>query len=197
MRRFVFVGHELPTTPEFPLDALASEAGRLDLLARCLLSAFLVSHGLREDVRAYVVVRDEYVLRFEGAELQGLHPDERSTAARVRDAIEAGNDAIGAEELESAPGIYATRGDFADALDAVDDGTLVALHEDGDSAVDVDPPADPVFVLSDHREFTDAEADLLAERADHRLRLGPTALHADDAVAVAHNWLDTEGFTAY
>lgn len=197
MRRFVFVGHELPTDPDFSLDALPGEAGRLDLLARCLLSALLVSHGIREDVGAYLVVGDEYLVRFEGSELRGLHPDERSTAAQVRAAIETADETIGAEELAHGPGIYATRGNFGDALDAVTDGTLIHLAPEGDPVVDVDPPTDPVFVLSDHRPFADEEAALLTERADRRVRLGPEAIHADDAVAVAHNWLDTDGYTIY
>jgi tRNA (pseudouridine54-N1)-methyltransferase len=196
MRTFVLVGHEVPTDPEFPLDALPGEAGRLDLLARALVSAFLVSHDIREDVRAYLVVRDEYVLRFEGAELRGLHPDERSTAARIRSAIETAGRTIGAEELEAGQGIYATCGDLADVLADLD-GAVVHLHVDGDPVVEAEPPDHPAFVLSDHREFTDDEAALLAEAADHRLRLGPRAIHADDAVAVAHNWLDTDGYAAY
>ena len=196
MRQFVFVAHEVPTEPDFSLDALPSEAGRLDLLARCLLSTFLLSHGIREDVRAFLVIQDEFILRFEGSELRGLHPDERSTGAHLRGAIETAADTIGAEELEHGPGTYATRGGLADVLDSVS-GTVVHLHEDGESVGEFEPPADPVFVLSDHREFTEGEAELLAEHAEHRLRLGPKALHADDAVAVAHNWLDTDGYRTF
>jgi tRNA (pseudouridine54-N1)-methyltransferase len=88
--------------------------------------------------------------------------------------------------------------DFAATLEALEaDATVVTLHEDGDPAVDVDPPADPLFVLSDHREFTDAESSLLSATADERLRLGPEVLHADHAITVAHNYLDTEGYTTY
>jgi len=61
----------------------------------------------------------------------------------------------------------------------------------------VAPPAEPTFVLSDHDEFTDEEAALLADRAAHRGSLGPRALHAEHAITVAHNYLDTEGYTRY
>jgi tRNA (pseudouridine54-N1)-methyltransferase len=54
-----------------------------------------------------------------------------------------------------------------------------------------------VFVLSDHREFTDGETDSLADVADERVRLGPEALHANHAITVAHNFLDTDGFERY
>ena len=85
---------------------------------------------------------------------------------------------------------------LAATLDRLD-GTVVQLHEDGDPATETSIPSDPVFVLSDHNDFTDEEAALLSERADSGVRLGPTALHADHAISVAHNWLDTEGYTQY
>jgi len=37
----------------------------------------------------------------------------------------------------------------------------------------------------------------LGERADERVRLGPRKLHANHAITVAHNYLDTAGFTRY
>jgi len=203
MRQFVVVGHDAPTTPEFALDDLAGAAGRLDVLCRCVTSAFFLSHAIREDVRVHLVLDDTLTVTFEGSDLRRLNPDERSTAALIRGALERREDAIGHQPVESSPGVAIRRRGFAATLDAaVDerragDATLVQLHEAGTPVVDYDPPTDPVFVLSDHRDFADDEADLLAERADARVRLGPRAIHADHAVTVAHNYLDTEGFRSY
>ena len=195
MRRFVVLGHEAPLDPDLSLDDLPG-AGRLDVLCRCVTSGLLTSHGVREDAAVSLVLRDEYTVRFEGREVRRLNPDERSTAARIRDALAAKDGAIGAMEADASPGVSVGRRGLAATLDRLD-GTVIELHEDGEPVVDVDPPADPVFVLSDHREFTAAEADLLADRADARVSLGPERLHADQAITVAHNWLDTEGFTRY
>ncbi|WP_251341537.1 tRNA (pseudouridine(54)-N(1))-methyltransferase TrmY [Haloplanus halophilus] len=197
MRQFVVIGHDAPTTPDFSLDDLAGAAGRLDVLCRCVTSAFFLSHAIREDVRVHLVLDDSFTLTFEGSDLRRLNPDERSTAALIRGALERREDAIGHQPVESSPGVSIRRRGFEPTLDAVADGTLVHLHEAGTPAVDHAPPADPVFVLSDHHDFTDREADLLAERADARVRLGPRALHADHAITVAHNYLDTEGFRSY
>ena len=196
MRQFVVCGHDAPIDPDFPLEDLPGAAGRLDLLARCVNAGLFLSHGIREDSRVHLVLRDEYTVRFDGSSARGLHPDERSLAARVRDALANREDAIGHMPADVSPGVELYRMGLADTLDALD-GTLVQLHEDGDPVAERDPPADPVFVLSDHSDFTDAEADLLAERADERLRLGPEAIHADHAIAVAHNYLDTDGYTSY
>ncbi|MFW6017800.1 MAG: tRNA (pseudouridine(54)-N(1))-methyltransferase TrmY [Halapricum sp.] len=197
MRQFLLVAHDAPATADFPLDALASEAGRMDLLARALNAALLESHGIREDTRAHLVI-DDVTVSVDGATVRNLHPDERSIAALVRSALAAREDAIGHQPAEPSPGVAVYRMGLAATLDRIaDEGQLVQLHEDGDPANDAPVPTDPVFVLSDHRDLTDAEAALLADRTDARIRLGPRPLHADHAVSVAHNWLDTDGYTRY
>jgi tRNA (pseudouridine54-N1)-methyltransferase len=196
MRQFLIVGHDAPTSAEFSLDDLPGAAGRLDVLCRCVGSAFLLSHGLRESVRAHLVLGDEFTVTFDGATLQRLNPDERSTAALIRGALEEREEAIGHMPAESSPGVSIRRLGFEATVERLaSDATVVQLHETGDPAVDRDPPTDPLFVLSDHRDFHEQEAALLDEAADARVRLGPELLHADHAITVAHNWLDTDGYS--
>lgn len=195
MRQFVVVGQDAPTTAEFSLDALP-EAGRIDLLARCVTASLLLSHGIREDVRTYLVLADEFTVRFEGSELRGLHPDERSTAALVRSALDQRDEAIGHMEVEISSGVSLSRLDFETVLQRVsEDGSVCQLHEEGTSVASAEPPDDPVFVLSDNQDLGTPYADVLAETRDLRLSLGPERLHADHAITVAHNWLDTDGFS--
>lgn len=198
MRQFVVCGHRAPVDPDFSLDDLPGAAGRLDLLCRCVGAGLFLSHGIREDARVWLVVQDAVTVRFDGSSVRGLRPDERNIAGRVRQALESAGDAIGHQSVEASPGVTVSTRGLAPVLDeAARDGTLVWLHEDGDPAGEADPPADPVFVLSDHEDFTGSETDLLADRADARLRLGPEAIHADHAIAVAHNYCDTDGYTDY
>jgi len=198
MRQFVVVGHDAPTTPDFSLDDIAGGAGRLDVLCRCVSAALFLSHDVRRDVRVHLVLGDEFTVTFDGASVRRVNPDERSTAALIRGALEERREAVGHEPVETSPGVSLYRMGFAATLDRLaTDGTVVALHEDGDPVVDRPVPTDPVFVLSDHREFTEGEADRLAEVADERVRLGPEAIHANHAITVAHNYLDTDGFERY
>jgi tRNA (pseudouridine54-N1)-methyltransferase len=196
MRQFVVLGHDAPLTPDFSLDDLAGGAGRLDALCRCVNAAFCLSHDIREDTRVYLVLRDELTLRFEGSELRYLSPDERNIASLIRKGIGAKENAIGHREAESTPGIHVSKRGFGAVLGETE-GTLVQLHEDGEPVTDLEPPESPVFVLSDHNDFTDDEAESLADAADERVRLGPKALHGDDAITVAHNFLDTAGYREY
>ena len=199
MRQYIVLGHEAPTTPDFSIDARPGTAGRLDLLARCITSALLRSHGIRTDTRVYVVLANEYTLRVEGSEVQGLNPDERSTAARIRAALKQREEAIGHEEVETGPGFYLSRRDFATILETVatPGAPVVQLHEDGHPIADLAPPSDPVFVLSDHQDFTESDQAALAEHVNTRVSLGSVPIHADQAITVTHNFLDTSGFADY
>ena len=208
MRQFVVIGHDAPTDPDAVSLSDIPGAGRLDLLCRCVSAGVFLSHGIREDVRVHLVVADELTVTFDADTLRHLHPDERNVAARVRDALAARDDAIGHMPADVSPGVElrrmgldATLDRLLDAPGGAGDGsagpTLVQLHEDGAPLVEAAPPTDPVFVLSDHNDFAPAERDLLADRAERRVRVGPKRLHADHTVSVVHNWLDTDGYASH
>ncbi|MBS3760751.1 tRNA (pseudouridine(54)-N(1))-methyltransferase TrmY [Halodesulfurarchaeum sp.] len=196
MRRFIVLGHTAPTDPDFSLDDLAGAAGRLDVLARCVNSAFFLSHGLRESVRVFLVLSDTVTIRLEGVELRYMNPDERNIAGLLRQALDSRAEAIGHSEVESTPGIYVSNRGFEDVLKATArEGAIIQLHEEGTPLADVEPPENPAFVLSDHQDFTTAEHDLLEEYTTKRVSVGPKALHADHVISVVHNYLDTEGYS--
>ena len=198
MRQFIVLGHEPPTTPDFSLADLAGGAGRLDVLCRCVNAGLFLSHGIREDVRVHLVLSDEYTVRFDGSTAKRLYPNERAVASRIQGALEARQDAIGHQPAEVSPGVELYRMGFESTLEAAArEGTVVELHEDGEPLVDAEPPESPIFVLSDHHDFTDAEAEVLAEAAEQRLRVGPEVLHADQTMTVVHNWVDTGGYASY
>ncbi|PSP75019.1 tRNA (pseudouridine(54)-N(1))-methyltransferase TrmY [Halobacteriales archaeon QS_3_64_16] len=201
MRQFLVLAHDGPTDPDFSLEDLPG-AGRLDVLCRCVTSALLLSHGIREDTRVRLVLGNSCSIRFEGSELRRLNPDERSTAALIRGALEEYEEAIGHVDAESSPGVFVSRRGIVEVLEEMEsrgsrENTLVTLHEEATPATDLDPPTDPIFVLSDHRNFTAEESELLAEKGDERVRLSPQKLHANHAITVAHNYLDTAGFERY
>jgi tRNA (pseudouridine54-N1)-methyltransferase len=195
VRTFVVVAHDAPTAPEFSLEDLPG-AGRMDLLARSVTAGLLRSHGIRADTRVALVLGDTYTVRFDGSELRGLHPDERSTAALVRTALDEREAAIGHIPVEVSPGLSLVRMGLAGTLDAAD-GPVYQLHEEGTPVADVEPPENPTFVLSDHQSFRPEEAETLSEADANQVSLGPEVLHADQAITVAHNWLDTRGFAEY
>lgn len=196
MRRVIVLGHELPTTPDFSLDDLPGSAGRLDVLCRCVTAGLLTSHGIRSNTEVIVVVQDELVIRFAGDEVRRLQPDERSTAARFRDALDAADEAIGSIVVDVSPGVTVQRGDLETAV-AGAPGRLVRLHGDGTALPETDLGEPATFVLSDHRSFTDSDDRILEAAGAESVSVGPLAIHADQAITVAHNFLDTDGYRHY
>lgn len=191
MRRFIIVGHKASTTADFKLDDIAGGAGRLDVLLRCVNSAFFLSHNIRTDTEVYLVLLGPgdppKTLRFVGSELRYLNPDERSTAALVRNALMR----KAKLEVRSSPGIYVSSMSFTDVLDRFKEGCqIVFLKEDGVPHRNFQYDDDIVFVLSDHHDLTPEEEGELRARTGSVISLGPLSYHADHCITIVNNELD-------
>lgn len=196
MRRFVVLGHTAPLEPAFSLDDLAGGAGRLDVLCRCVSAAVFLSHDIRTDVRVMLVLQDQVTIRIDGGSLRYAAPDERTIGGLLRGALEAKADTVGHQSIEASPGIHVSQRGLATVLDGVA-GPIIHLHQAGTPITALDPPTDPTFVVSDHQDLTGEEHALLDELAEHRVALSPNPLHADHAITIAHNYLDTDGYATY
>lgn len=191
MRRFIVIGHKAVTAADFKLDDLAGGAGRLDVLLRCINSAFFLSHDLRKDVEVVLILQGPpspaRTIRLVGKELRYLNPDERSTGALIRNALM--RDAR--SEERSTPGIYVSARNFQDVLGLLEEGTeMVYLKESGEDIRTAELPEDVTFVLSDHMDLTLDEESLLLQYRPQVLRLGPVSYHADHCITIVNNELD-------
>jgi tRNA (pseudouridine54-N1)-methyltransferase len=191
VRRFIVVGHKAVTSGDFKLDDLAGSAGRLDILLRCVNSAFFLSHGIRRDAEIYLVLQGEprppVTVRISGAEIRYLNPDERSTGALVRNAVLK----VGEGEVRSSPGIYVSRRSFAEVVaDLAPQGELIYLKEDGEDVRTKQFAEDVTFVLSDHHDLTAEEEAILLSHSPSVIRLGPLSYHADHCIVLMNVELD-------
>jgi tRNA (pseudouridine54-N1)-methyltransferase len=190
MRRFIVIGHKAATAADFKLDDLAGGAGRLDVLLRCINSAFFLSHDLRKDVEVVLILQGPpgpaRTIRLVGSELRYLNPDERSTGALIRNALMRG----AASEERSTPGIYVSTRTFQDILGLLGETELVYLKEDGEDIRTAEISDNVTFVLSDHMDLTPDEESLLLQYHPKVLKLGPISYHADHCITIVHNELD-------
>lgn len=196
-RRFVVIGRTASASPEFRLDDLPSTSGRLDALVRCLRAALLVSHGLRRDAVVYLVLLGgpsaPRTLRVAGASAKFVRPDERSLAVLVQKTL--ANAPGTARFVAVRPGGAAVADAGLEAvIDDVGPGTWYLLDEAGSDlrAAELDA-RDPVFVVGDHAGFDAAARDRLAALGARALSVGPSSVHAEDAIAVTSNELDRRG----
>lgn len=192
MKYFVIVGHKAATTGDFKLDDIAGGAGRLDILIRCVNSAFFLSHDIRRDTELFLVLQGgedpPKTVRFSGSELRYLNPDERSTSSLIRNAL---LKKLDAEEKRSSPGVYVSRMSFADVVAMLSEkGKIIYLKEDGTDIRGLEMPENPVFVISDNRDLTDEEEGILSKHGPEKISIGPHSLHGDHCMIVVHNEID-------
>lgn len=197
MRQFVVIGHEVPVDEPISLDDLPG-AGRADLLLRCVGAALFTSHDIRTDTRVHLVLQDRVTVTFDGETIRNARPDERSLGGLLRSALDSLEDAIGHQPAEPAAGVAVRRRGFEPTLEALArEGSIISLDEGGAPLTERSPSPNPIFVLSDHMDYTDDERDTLDEIGAETVRIGPRVIHADHSVAIVHNWADTDGYTRY
>jgi tRNA (pseudouridine54-N1)-methyltransferase len=193
VRRFATVSHTADSSGEWNLNDLSAKAGRIDLLCRNIQSAFFLSHGLREDVECYSVLAQsplrQKTVRIQGSAIQMLNPDERSTAARLQQALQANWTVPDWKEVQR--GLAVARFGLEGLLDDLKGKcTPVLLDPQGTPIQDWTAPKDPLFLLSDHVPFTKAEYALLDGRGAQRVSLGKQWYHGNHAIAVVQWWMD-------
>jgi tRNA (pseudouridine54-N1)-methyltransferase len=191
LRRYVVLGHRAITSADFKLDDLCGATGRLDILLRCVNSAFFLSHGVRRDVEITLMLLGEpnppKTVRINGNEVKYLNPDERSTAALIRNALLQ----KGEGERKCSPGIYVSERTYQEVLSNISkESKMHYLKEDGEDIRNVSFSEDNTFVLGDDQDLTALEEETLMAYEPKKLSLGPTSYHADHCITLVNNELD-------
>ncbi len=196
MHAFVILGHKVALTPAFTLNDLPGSAGRLDVLCRCVNASLFLSHDLRRDVDVFLSLQDQLTVSISSQYVKRLNPDERSTGALVKKALQKIQTHEGPDPVRSSPGIHIAHQSFAQLLTALkkDDYEPVLLHENMPGLRESPLPEKPVFILSDHMDFTDSELSLL--KGALRLSIGPKVYPASHCIIVVNNELDLRSVQA-
>ena len=210
MRRFAVIGHRAMSKGKLPLNDMAGGAGRMDVLVRALMAGLLTSHGLRHDTEVVLHLMGgpgpSRRIKFVGAELRGVHAEERSVAGHISKVLSLPLPARG-HWTERSAGIYDSGGDITHTIGEWGDSTVVVLDADaprlwgtGASLPSVSKPLsttsgergrltieglDIAFVLSDDQPLS----DLIQSNLLHR-SLGDAWLQGHMAVGVCHFLLD-------
>jgi len=154
---FVIIGHRAHTEADWKLDDLCGGAGRLDVLVRCVTASLWKSHGIRRNTDVWLLLKgppnSPITVRFCGDKIRYLNPDERSTAALIRNGLIKYKD--NKEAMETSPGITMERIDLYDILERLPNPVL--LSENGtDELNDA-----KTFILGDDKDPTENEMETL------------------------------------
>jgi tRNA (pseudouridine54-N1)-methyltransferase len=92
MTSFAVLGHTARSDGAFSLNDLPSSGGRMDVLCRCVNASLFLSHTLRRNVECCLVLLGPpfppKTVKFSGASVRSLNPDERSSASLIKKALE-------------------------------------------------------------------------------------------------------------
>lgn len=185
MTSFAVLGHTARSDGAFSLNDLPSSGGRMDVLCRCVNASLFLSHNLRRDVECSLVLlgppAPPKTVKFSGASIRSLNPDERSPASLIKKALEI---PCGSEFRESSAGVAVRNGGLERLLHEYRFGVL---DEQGADIRMCDRLPD-AFLLSDHMNFSSDEDALIA--GCQKFSVGPATLHAESAITILLNELD-------
>ena len=188
MRVFLVLGHKF--RGDINLNDLPG-SGRIDVIARCINAAIFLSHNIRRDVIFYAYFpRINVRLKIDSSRVKYLNPDERSTAALIRNAVIN----MGEDEKRTSPGFYIKRTSLEDVLDEIESlAPLYYLKEDGEDIRMTPMEKDAAFVLSDSVNMGDEEEREVLKRAKGIISVGPKSLLSSPTITIVHNELDRRG----
>ncbi|ADC64865.1 protein of unknown function DUF358 [Ferroglobus placidus DSM 10642] len=187
MREFLIIGSKA-RTEKFSLNDLPG-AGRIDILCRCVSSAFFLSHDIRRDVNVYLLLLGPpdppKVLKIVGKEVKYMPPDERGIAGLIRKALE-----IKADKnwKKSTPGIYVAKKGLEELLDEVA-SDVYYLREDGEDIRKL-KDNNALFVLGDHEGVPEELEEIVLRKAKKIIGIPTKSLMAEHCITIVHYELD-------
>jgi tRNA (pseudouridine54-N1)-methyltransferase len=191
VRQFLLLAHRVPVGGAFTLNDLAGGGGRMDEVARAVSTAFTLSNDLRRDVEVTILFGAEPPprarrMRLDGRRLKFLNPDERSTAALLKNSLvrSAGVD----RDVEASPGLVVGPANPLEELAAfaATPGTLWLTE--GGSPIGPSDVLDGSFraVVSDPTDPTREEVEVLRSAGAAARTLGSRSLRTSQCVDALH-----------
>ncbi len=196
MRTFVLWSRGI-TSPDFNLNDLPSSGKRIDIVARCIISALWLSHALRRDTRIYAVLygapEPPKTVLFT-PEIKRVSPDERSIAIWLKKALNKHRGRRDKEWVTLSNGIKISGKSFQDVIkELADEGcSFYVLHERGKSIEQIEIKENPVFVLGDHKGIPKNEEAFVLRKGE-RVSLGRKSYLSSFCISVIQWICDNRG----
>ena len=188
--RHFYVKSNAKTSPNINLRDLPGSTKRIDIIARCINSAFWLSYGIRKNVVFHTILHGEpnppVYIRFEGEKLRKVSPDERSIAIFIGKALKKFEEG---KEIESTPGIFVARKTFRELLEENRDKNFYLLDEGGQFIENVEIK-NPFFILGDNLDLLPEEKKMVEEYGGRKISIGRKSYLSSHCIAILNWWMD-------
>ncbi|MFZ8830004.1 MAG: tRNA (pseudouridine(54)-N(1))-methyltransferase TrmY [Candidatus Aenigmatarchaeota archaeon] len=194
MREFILFSRGV--TKEFKLNDLPN-AGRMDLIARCISTAIFLSYSLRKDVKFHVVLNGPpsppLTVTFFTNELKNVYPDERNIASHINIAIK--NFRIGKKNSEA--GIYVEKKSFEEVvkeeIEKYGNDNIFYLNLEGEDIRSIKMKSDSVFILGDNKGIPKKEESFLLRNKIRKVSVGRIEYLSSQVITIVNYEMDREG----
>mgnify|MGYP001567643230 CR=1 FL=1 len=197
MREFLLRALKARSDGNFSLDDLP-DAGRLDLVTRCISSALWLAKGLREDTIIHVNLEGpKYppkMISFYGNKLRGFYFDEKGIAKFIKHALEKGINLKLNESLEVYPGIIVAKKSFEQLIKEKQDYQIVYLHKKGIDIREFNFKENILFVFGDYIGMPKKTEIFLQRHKAEKVSLGKIEYHASHCITIVNNELDRRNY---
>jgi len=193
MREFVLKASKAFTVP-FDLNDLP-EAGRMDVVCRCVSNALFISNVIRGDTIFHVVLEGPpnppRLISFYGKDIEGIAPDERGIASRIKTALHLGRDLEKDEEMKISPGFKIANRSFERFVEKERvTYQLIYLHPKGVDIRKFEFKKDICFIVGDHRGIPKKTERLLDRLNAEKVSIGKPLYLSSHVIAICQNELD-------
>lgn len=179
-----FVLYSYGTTDDFDINRMF-DAGRMDLVCRCVIAALFVSQDVRRDTQIIVVLntgrRPPVTIKFDGNKILGVEGSETSIGLVIKKALGSVKDK---EWTKVQPGVSVSRKSFQEIIK--DSKNIHVLDAKGKHISNF-KPENATFVLGDHVGLPKNEMSF-ALRKGEKVSVGSKVYLASSVVSVV-NWL--------
>jgi tRNA (pseudouridine54-N1)-methyltransferase len=193
MREFLLRALKARTDADFDLNNLP-DAGRLDLVARCISGSLWLAKGLRQDTIIHVNLEGpKYppkIISFYGSRLKGFYFDEKGIAKFIKFALEKGINLKLNEQLEVYPGIIVSKKSFEQLIKERENYQIIYLHKKGKDIREFNFKKDILIVFGDYIGMPRKTEIFLERHNAEKVSLGKVEYHASHCITIVNNEID-------
>jgi len=165
----------------------------MDLICRSIISALWLSNEMRKDTRINICLNGPpdppLSLRFDGAKLKKVSPDERNVATWLKKSLKY-NDLADDSWMETHDGIYISKLDFEGVLEKINKDRLYLLQKEGRDIREVKIQDDSNFILGDNIGLPENIVKKCEKLEAKKISLGPRNYFSSHSITLVHNEID-------
>lgn len=193
MRTFVIRARSGSTRWE-ELRARIGAKSHIEIVAHCLMNAFYISNGFRDDVEVYIILdsSEDFPRTIQisnGISFSGFH--EEALIEILECALKDSTNLQKNESRKLATGLEIHGFGFEKCVGKLlETRPVYLLDKKGDDLREIEIEADPVFVLSDHIAMPKNSVKGLIRKGMKTISLGRKMLFASQCIVLIHDQLD-------